>query len=188
MEPFCRYYGAEMTARRVKQWLQTVGTQPLFIEPGSPWENAYCESFNGKLRNECLKGGDLLLAERSLGGYRNVAQAPQHYPPTQRPRLSSPGTAQLDHRCLDQRLPSPARSSLRPDCARRPGSDDELAPLGLDSVLAGLLNLISRRRNTLKGWTNHQACREAILSLSDWHKTSGRAMRCRVPYPISTQS
>jgi hypothetical protein len=29
--------GAEMTARRVKQWLQTVGTQPLFIEPGSLW-------------------------------------------------------------------------------------------------------------------------------------------------------
>ena len=46
--------GAEMTARRVKQWLQTVGTQPLFIEPGSSWENGYCESFNGKLRDECL--------------------------------------------------------------------------------------------------------------------------------------
>jgi putative transposase len=33
-----------------------VGTQPLFIEPGSPWENGYCESFNGKLRDECLNG------------------------------------------------------------------------------------------------------------------------------------
>ena len=49
-------YGAEMTARRVKQWLQTVGTQPLFIEPGSPLENGYCELFNGKLRDECLNG------------------------------------------------------------------------------------------------------------------------------------
>ena len=29
---------------------------PLYIEPGSPWENGYCESFNGKLRNECLNG------------------------------------------------------------------------------------------------------------------------------------
>src|ERR1700726_1124236 len=48
--------GAEMTARRVRTWLQTVGTQPLFIEPGSPWENGYCESFNGKLRDECLNG------------------------------------------------------------------------------------------------------------------------------------
>jgi transposase InsO family protein len=45
-----------MTARRVKQWLASVGTKPLFIEPGSPWENGYCESFNGKLRDECLNG------------------------------------------------------------------------------------------------------------------------------------
>jgi transposase InsO family protein len=43
-----------MTVRRVKTWLTTVGTQPLFIEPGSPWENGYCESFNGKLRDERL--------------------------------------------------------------------------------------------------------------------------------------
>ncbi len=48
--------GAEMTARRVKSWLAGVGTKPLFIEPGSPWENGYCESFNGKLRDECLNG------------------------------------------------------------------------------------------------------------------------------------
>ena len=32
------------------------GTKPLFIEPGSPWENGYCESFNGKLSDECLNG------------------------------------------------------------------------------------------------------------------------------------
>ena len=48
--------GAEMTARRVRQWLASVGTKPLFIEPGSPWENGYCESCNGKLRDECLNG------------------------------------------------------------------------------------------------------------------------------------
>jgi putative transposase len=48
--------GAEMTALRLKQWLRTVGTLPLFIEPGSPWENGYCESFHGKLRDECLNG------------------------------------------------------------------------------------------------------------------------------------
>jgi transposase InsO family protein len=48
--------GGEMTAERVRKWLQTIGTQPLYIEPGSPWENGYCESFNGKLRDECLNG------------------------------------------------------------------------------------------------------------------------------------
>jgi len=48
--------GAEMTAERVRKWLHSLGTKPLFIEPGSPWENGYCESFNGKLRDECLNG------------------------------------------------------------------------------------------------------------------------------------
>jgi putative transposase len=48
--------GPEMTAKRVRQWLQTLSTKPLFIEPGSPWENGYCESFNGKLKDECLNG------------------------------------------------------------------------------------------------------------------------------------
>ena len=41
--------GPEMTALEVKRWLQEVGSKTLFIEPGSPWENGYCESFNGKL-------------------------------------------------------------------------------------------------------------------------------------------
>ena len=33
-----------------------LGTKGLYIEPGSPWESGYCESFNGKLRDECLNG------------------------------------------------------------------------------------------------------------------------------------
>jgi putative transposase len=37
-------------------WLAGLGTKPLYIEPGSPWENGYCESFNSKLRDECLNG------------------------------------------------------------------------------------------------------------------------------------
>jgi putative transposase len=48
--------GAEMRADRVRNWLASLGSQPLFIEPGSLWENGYCESFNGKLRDECLNG------------------------------------------------------------------------------------------------------------------------------------
>jgi putative transposase len=46
--------GPEFTARAVRQWLTHVGVQTLFIEPGSPWENGYVESFNGKLRDEVL--------------------------------------------------------------------------------------------------------------------------------------
>jgi transposase InsO family protein len=46
--------GSEFTARRVRQWLWYVGVETLYIEPGSPWENGYVESFNGKLRDELL--------------------------------------------------------------------------------------------------------------------------------------
>ena len=46
--------GPEFTARAVRQWLERVGVKTLFIEPGSPRENGYVESFNGKLRDEFL--------------------------------------------------------------------------------------------------------------------------------------
>ena len=46
--------GPEFTAKVVRGWLERVGVKTLFIEPGSPWENGYNESFNGKLRDELL--------------------------------------------------------------------------------------------------------------------------------------
>ena len=46
--------GPEFTARAVREWLARVNVKTLFIEPGSPWENGYIESFNGKLRDELL--------------------------------------------------------------------------------------------------------------------------------------
>lgn len=46
--------GPEFIATAVKQWLAESGVQTLYIEPGSPWENAYLESFNGKLEDELL--------------------------------------------------------------------------------------------------------------------------------------
>ena len=48
--------GAEFTATAVREWLDRLEVQTLFIEPGSPWENGYNESFNGKLRDELLNG------------------------------------------------------------------------------------------------------------------------------------
>jgi len=48
--------GPEFVAEFVREWLRRVGTKTLFIEPGSPWENGYIESFNGKLRDELLNG------------------------------------------------------------------------------------------------------------------------------------
>ena len=46
--------GPEFTAKAVRKWLNRLGVKTLFIEPGSPWENGYIESFNGKLRDELL--------------------------------------------------------------------------------------------------------------------------------------
>jgi len=46
--------GSEFTARMVRKWLASLGVKTLFIEPGSPWENGYIESFNGKMRDELL--------------------------------------------------------------------------------------------------------------------------------------
>ena len=48
--------GPEFTATTVRHWLRDVGVKTLFIAPGSPWENGYVESFNGKLRDELLNG------------------------------------------------------------------------------------------------------------------------------------
>jgi len=46
--------GPEFTSKDVRNWLYRLGVKTLFIEPGSPWENGYIESFNGKLRDELL--------------------------------------------------------------------------------------------------------------------------------------
>jgi putative transposase len=46
--------GPEFTAKEIRKWLGRIGVKTLFIEPGSPWENGYIESFNGKLRDELL--------------------------------------------------------------------------------------------------------------------------------------
>ena len=48
--------GPEMVATSLRQWLARLGTKIIYITPGSPWENGYCESFNGKLRDELLNG------------------------------------------------------------------------------------------------------------------------------------
>ena len=43
-----------MIAQMIRKWLAQIGAKTLYIEPGSPWENGYCESFNGKLRDDLL--------------------------------------------------------------------------------------------------------------------------------------
>ncbi len=63
--------GPEFTALAVREWLAKVGVKTLYIEPGSPWENGYIESFNGKLRDELLNGEIFF----TLGEARAVIEA-----------------------------------------------------------------------------------------------------------------
>jgi putative transposase len=101
--------GPEFVAKDLRKWLGSVGTGALYIEPGSPWENGYCESFNGKLRDECLNGEIFyslkeaqIVIERwrveyntkrphSALGYR--PPAPETRGPLQTPRPTSPAMA-----------------------------------------------------------------------------------------------
>ena len=48
--------GPEFIAQTVRNWIAAVGAKTAYIEPGSPWENGYCESFNGRFRDELLNG------------------------------------------------------------------------------------------------------------------------------------
>ena len=82
--------GPEFTATLVRLWLEALDVETLFIEPGSPWENGYVESFNGKLRDELLDreifftvAEAKILIERWRREY-NTVRAPQRagLPPT----------------------------------------------------------------------------------------------------------
>ena len=48
--------GPEFVAKSVRNWISAVGTKTAYIEPGSPWENGFCESFNARLKDEFLNG------------------------------------------------------------------------------------------------------------------------------------
>jgi transposase InsO family protein len=68
--------GPEFVAQSVRNWIAAVGAKTAYIEPGSPWENGYVESFNSKLRDELLNGEifySLKEAQILIEGWR------QHY-------------------------------------------------------------------------------------------------------------
>ncbi len=60
---------------RASEWLASVGAKTLYIAPGSPWENGYCESFNGKLRDELLNG-EIFYSLKECQGQISLPMAP----------------------------------------------------------------------------------------------------------------
>ena len=76
--------GPEFVARALRDWIAAVGAKTAYIEPGSPWENGYCESFNGKLRDELLNG-EIFYTLREA---KIVIEAWRHHYNTIRPHSS----------------------------------------------------------------------------------------------------
>lgn len=74
----------EFVAKELRKWLARTGAVTLYIEPGSPWENGYCESFNSKLRGEFLNGEIFY----SLKEAQVLAQRWRIYYNTERPHSS----------------------------------------------------------------------------------------------------
>ena len=68
--------GPEFVAKTVRHWIAAVGAKTAYIEPGSPWENGYCESFNARFRDELLNGEVFYtLQEAQI----IIEQWPKHY-------------------------------------------------------------------------------------------------------------
>ena len=116
--------GAEFTALAVREWLGRLGVKTLFIQPGSPWENGYNESFNGKLRDEFLNGEIFytltevqVLTERWRKHYNTVRphSSLNYRPPAPQaimPRESSAGLACAVERLRPDGLASQAQFRL----------------------------------------------------------------------------
>lgn len=106
--------GPEFIAKAVRDWIDALGAKTAFIEPGSPWENGYCESFNSKLRDELLNGEIF----HSLAEARVVIEAWRVHYNTARP-----------HSSLGYRPPAPdAIHWPSPDGGSPPPQATALAP------------------------------------------------------------
>ncbi len=106
--------GPEFIAAALREWITVVGAKTAYIEPGSPWENGYVESFNGKLRDELLNGEIFYtLAEAKI----MIEQWRRHYN-TVRP-----------HSSLGYKPPAPEVISWPASPALLPGARPASLPL-----------------------------------------------------------
>ena len=128
--------GPEFVAEELRKWLAKVGTETLYIEPGSPWENGYCEGFNGKLRDECLNGEifySLREAQVVIEKWRVVYN-------TQRP-----------HSALGYRPPAPAAFAPQMAALRSPTAPCEPPFASVPDEVVSKLSHSPRYKNP--GWS-----------------------------------
>jgi putative transposase len=108
--------GPEFIARAVQEWITAVGAKTAFIEPGSPRENGYCESFNSKLRDELLKGKIVY----SLAEARVVIEGWRRHYNTVRPHSSRDHRPPAPEAVLWPASPAAVTSPAAPDVALKP--------------------------------------------------------------------
>ena len=122
-------YGPEFIAAAVQQWLAQIGAKTLYITPGSPWENGYCESFNGSLRDELLNGEIFY----SLAEARILIEAWRRHYNTVRPHRARSGIGHRRQRPFHRqcRPPVPLRSTYGQHWRwRRQCTNNPIGPLG----------------------------------------------------------
>ncbi len=117
--------GPEFVATAVREWIAAAGASTAYIEPGSPWENGYCESFNSKLRDELLNGEIFYTLEEA----KVIIESWRRHYNTVRP-----------HSSLGYRAPAPeAFMPARPAPQSRPATPGAL-PTTLSLALTKTLN------------------------------------------------
>lgn len=100
--------GPEFIAKEVQQWLDKQGVKTHYIDPGSPWQNAFCESFNGKFRDECLN----MEVFRTVIEARVIAEQWRCHYNSQRPHSSLGYLTPNEYAC-QQALQEPGLDPIR---------------------------------------------------------------------------
>lgn len=108
--------GPEFIAKAVREWIVAVGAKTAYIEPGSPWENGYCESFNSKLRDELLNGEIFY----SLAEAKTIIESWRRHYNTKRPHSSLGYRPPAPEAIQWPASPSGAASPATPAVAPRP--------------------------------------------------------------------
>ena len=100
--------GPEFIAKEVQQWLRDNGVKTLYIDPGSPWQNGFVESFHGRFRDECLNREQLHTLTEARVVIEDCRRDYNRHRPHSRLGHLSPV------RFARQELPSPVAVGLRP--------------------------------------------------------------------------
>ena len=177
--------GPEFIAKAVREWIAAVGAKTAYIEPGSPWENGYCESFNSKLRDELLNGEIFYSARGGQGHHRELAAPLQHRPTALIARLQTAGARGLHARAPGCATPTSsagralagAKTNPKLTCATGPldlGQSNEVVHLGLERRVLEVLDPAVRRDQRKVGTEQHLVLE---LAVGVAHQLFGKVLR-----------